>query len=221
MGKNVFINRQAHTLATNYNKMSETIITATIDEQIAAQPAVIDAARKDYLAIGAKDGVTDAEIETAYNAWQTAKKHLTKLEGDKKAEELKAKAAEARSAELAKIDAFEKVIIAKYVADNDKKSTQDEKVAANEAYIAARTVAENKYLGNVAAPRATSATGNAKVSTGGPSKTDQYKALARELFAQGKTGAEVRKAAKDLPEYNDGTANAAIVAVEKELKLRD
>ena len=46
------------------------------------------------------------------------------------------------------------------------------------------------------------------------------KELAKELFASGKVGGEVRQIVIKEKGYNDGTANAAILEVEKELGLK-
>jgi hypothetical protein len=165
----------------------------------------------------------EADIEAAYAKWQSAKKSLINFDVVAKQEAAKLAAIEARNAEIAKVQTLLDAHDANKAAQADKKADEPTKLAAKEAFDAARLAVENRMLPvHVSTPKAAkTADGTPKAAgTSGPSISEQVKTIAREMFANNATGAAVRAECIKVRGFNDGTANAAIVAVERELGLK-
>lgn len=121
---------------------------------------------------------------------------------------------------VAKVAADEKLL--KIPLDARTKEDIDAANAANKAFQDAREVVVNELL----AKYPTSSAGKKDGSTAGAKgKTAEVLELIKPMYEQGKTGAEVRAAIKmhggggAWTYFNDGTANAAILAYEKENRL--
>lgn len=191
----------------------------TIDEQIVNAEDAIVTANDNYRKIAKDDASTEEDIDKAFDARKAAKVALTKLQAQKSADEAAAKLAEARNAELAKVQALLDAHDVNKTVQADKKATVEEKQAANEAFQAAKLAVENRMLPvHVSTPRAA----NKAVQADKPAGTrgaisGEIRTIATELFAQGKTGTEVRAFVIKERGFNDGTANAVIKALEDEM----
>jgi hypothetical protein len=94
---------------------------------------------------------------------------------------------------------------------------------ANDAKTALDNAAEpiiNRLLGSVPAKTSGTTTATTAASSNGKGKTTQeIRDAIAPMYSQGKTGAEIRSHVIKTLGYNDGTANAVILAYEKENHL--
>lgn len=156
-----------------------------------------------------------------------------RLEGFKISEQIKAEIANIKKAESEaelQVKRNERIALLDNVLDlhtqvvnsiGNQGMSLEEKNAVNDQFQKAREVVVNELLAKYAGakPAAPSTNGSTTTGTRGAT-TAAIRALIAPMYANGISGAEVRKSIIGEHGFNDGTANAVILAYEKELGLK-
>lgn len=158
------------------------------------------------------------ENDALMEAWKAGEDIKKEIANIKKAE-AEQKTQEAKAAQIKLLQDVVDTAIANEKAVFNEALSLDEKNAVNDAFKKAFEVVANRLLGGAPRVASTPKEGGATAGTKG-STTAAIRVLIKPMYEAGTDGKEIRRKIIQDEGFNDGTANAVILAYEKEIGLK-